>query len=692
MSNGISEEEKNEIEKQCFGMNTTNLSDNPLSFSIFELKSGKVCICRTKYKNVDTSGKAQKYFCHVLVWEDRELMLYPTHISGSKVFKDELTEEDKKVGVTKLLSTLNSIPEDEFAKISDIEEVNEKAVKALEVANKYGSDTVIENIGEKLDEGVLGNVLLKVDLEALKVVFEFLFRAAKVTEKKDYRDKAYEFFFNAIQFIVVNNEEIAIEDVIKLYDNIRKYNEDNIKDFVTKSIENKRLQDAKAYLCGGNLRYSLFFISSIFKNFILLNDKQNSKVPWQLIMKIGIFEELIENCLKILVKSKKEISYALEAVLEDNDYFANLVIMGYKLCSSKNDYDTVIAAYSEVLDGILKDKTLDIVKKVFDKSDGGEILIFAYKYKMKKIVKREEYFKYYCLNVFDENPEYRRKCFSLALEELILSFTDEDFGMEFYREFTEYIEKRKLEKYIGKFLAGRLVSKFQNLVLIKIPNEKEKAIIEEMNFLNNYYGINVSPNISEMIHYAGVLFTENVSVEDFLCDEKKFQFSGIDEEKYEKVLKLMFQIVCPKLNGTLAHIKMKNILMYDRYFVIYFNTYINTMNDILATNGIYAGDKTSYKLYLDFIYFIIKCKALFSEEQFRDIEKFIFESMEKIGLDNLKGYEQYVKDIIINTTKSEEAKKIQKEWQKIYKNLNDEIRKRHILEKFQKIYKRKAKD
>lgn len=691
MSNGISEEERNEIEKQCFGMNTTNLCDNPLSFSIFKLKSGKTCICRTKYKEIDALGKPQSCFCHVLVWEEREIMFYPTQVSGSKVFKDELTEEEKNAETIKQLPILNSIPEDEFAKVSDIEEVNEKAVKALELASKYGLNTVLEAIAEKLDESVLGNVILNVDLKVLKVVFEFLFKAAKVTEKKDYTDKAYEFFFNAIQFIVVNNEEIAIEDIIELYDNIRKYNEDSIKDFASKSIENKRLQDAKSYLNNGNSRYALFCVSTIFKNFILLNNKQNSRIPWELLMKIGILEEVTEDCLKGLIKCKETIIAAFKAVLEDDDYFVNLVIMGCKACCCKNNYDTVIAAYSETLETVPKDKLLDIVKKVFDKEGGGEILIFAYKYKMKKIGKRECYFKYYCLNIFDENPEYRRKYFSLALEELILNFKDEDFGVEFYREFTEYIGKRKLEKYLGKFLAARLVNKFQNLVLIKVPNENEKAIVEEINFLNNYYGINVSPNISQMIHYAGVLFTGSISVEDFLCDEKKFQFDGISEEKYEKVLKLMFQIVCPKLNGTLAHIKMKNILMYDRYFVIYFNTYINTMNDILTANGIYAGDKTSYKLYLDFIYFIIKCKALFSEEQFKDIERFIFESMEKVGLDNLKGCDQYITNIIINTTKSEEAKKIRKEWQKIYKNLNDEIRKRHIIEKFQKIYKRKIK-
>lgn len=692
MSNGISEEERNEIEKQCFSMNSTNLCDNPLSFSTFKLKSGKNCICRMKYKEVDTSGKFQKYFCHVLVWEDEGLMLYPINISDSKVFKDELTEEEKNAEEKKPLPTLDSIPEDEFAKVSDIEEFNEKAVKALELANKYGSHTYLEDIAEKLDEGVLGTVILNVDLKVLKVVFEFLFRAAKVTGKKDYTEKAYEFFFNAIQFIVINSEEIAIEDIIELYDNIRRYNESDIKDFVSKSIENKRLQDAKSYLNNGNSRYALFFASTIFKNFILLNNKQNSKIPWELIMKIGIFEEVTENCLKVLIKYKETIISAFRAVLEDDDYFVNLVITGCKVCCCKNNYDTVIAAYSETLDNISKDKLLNIVKKVFDKNDGGELLIFSYKYKMKKIAKRESYFKYYCLNIFDENPEYRRKYFSLALEELILNFRDEDFGVEFYKEFTEYIGKRRLEKYVGKFLATRLVTKFQNLVLIKVPNENEKAIIEEINFLNNYYGINVSPNISEMMHYAEVLFTGNVSVEDFLCDEKKFQFEGISEEKYEKILKLMFEIVCPKLNGTFEHIKMKNILMYDRYFVIYFNTYINTMNDILTVNGIYAGDKTSYRLYLDFIYFIIKCKALFSEEQFRDIERFISESMEKVGLDNLKGCDQYITNIIINTTKSEEAKKIRKEWQKIYKNLNDEIRKRHILEKIQKIYKRKIKE
>lgn len=128
--------------------------------------------------------------------------------------------------------------------------------------------------------------------------------------------------------------------------------------------------------------------------------------------------------------------------------------------------------------------------------------------------------------------------------------------------------------------------------------------------------------------------------------------------------------------------------MYDRFFVIYFNTYINTMNDIFYAKDRITVNKTSYKLYFDFIYFIIKCKTLFTESQFKDIEKFIFETLKKVDLSYLKNYDKYMQNIIINASQSEEARKVKREWQRIYKNLNDSIKKQHILDKLQKLYRR----
>lgn len=855
MSSGISEKEKGEIERHCFYIRPEGLSSAPVSFSFFKLKNGKPCICRTKYRGIDNSAKVGNYFCHVLIWENKELPFYPIQLYTSKIFKDELTEEEENAQEIKPLPILNNIPKEEFIQTSSIERFlkanlnkkreeglnklidgiidakingkkviladeaaslhmwiaaatmifpisiannitfntynfdaesdseflcgaaaegtkfkisgteknynfnmfdlftsmstevnlkskfgkkaaleytvikdyrrsiiefmelfnytkvderiddyvnllsiinegleklsNEEVIKAVSFANEYALEPVLEGVMERLNEETLGTVILSLDLNMLQVMFEFLFNIAEVTKKKDYIDKAYEFFFNAIQFMVVNAEEIDIEDIIKLYGNIRSYNKNNIQDFISKSIEDKRLEDAKAYLNDKNVRYALFYMCSVFGNFIFLDREQNSKIPWEIIMRIGAFEDITKISLKVLVQSKNALIFLYKIVSQDDDYFANLVSLSANICTSKSSYDIVIAAYNEILEGVSIYKASHLVKKILDKENGGEILIFAYKFKMKKISKRKTYFRGYCLSVFDENPKYRRKYFSLALEELMLGFKAEDFNMEFYNEFTEYIEKRKLEKYIGKFIATRLVNRFQDLVLIEIPDEEQKSVIEEMNFLNNYYSINVSPNISEMIHYAQLLFTGSISVEKFLCDEKKFEFHGIGEEKYVKVLKLMFEIICPKLNSTSAHIKMKNILMYDKFFIIYFNTYINTMGDIFTTSDRSSGNKKSYKLYCDFIYFIMKCKTLFTETQFKDIEKFIFETLEKVDLDYLKNYDKYMKNIIINSSKSEEARRMKREWQKIYKNLNDSIKRKYILNKLQKIYKRK---
>lgn len=868
MSDGLSEEERSEIEKHCFYIQPQKPASDPskmgteenfpIGFSFFKLKSGRPCVCRTKYKGIDSLGKFANYFCHVLVWEGTELPFYPIQLYNSKVFRDGLTEEENSAEEIKPLPILNGVEEEEFIKTYHIEKflkespedkkeekltklvdgiieaktnnkkvifadetqnlymwiaaatmvfpvsfannitfntynfapegteeflcgtVNEgtkfkissmeqsykfnifdlfrdvgtefefksefarkaalqytfikdygksfaefmdlfsygklderidnyvdllklinegiesldyeAAIRALNFANEYGLQPVLERVMEALDEEALGAVLFSSDLDMLKVVFKLLFRAAEVTGKKDYEDKAYGFFFNAVQFLIVNSEEINVQDMLKLYDDIREYNKLYIQDFAVKAIENKRLQDAMTYLKDGNSRCAVFYMCTIFQNFIFLGKEQNSKIPWEIIMRIATLEEFVKVSLKILVKSKEALSLVFKVLIEADNYFGNLMDMSSSMCVAQSDYENAIAAYNEVLDDISKDKASNIIKEILDKKNGGEILIFAYKYKMKRISKRKSYFKNYCLSVFDENPGYRKRYFSLALEELMLSFSAEDFNMEFYKQFTEYIEKRKLEKHIGKFLATRLVNKFQDIVPIELPDEDQRIVIQEINFLNSYYNINVIPNISQMIHYAELLYTGSLSVEKFLCDENKFDFSGIDEGKYEKILRLMFGIICPKLDGTMTHIKMKNILMYDKFFIIYFNTYINTMNDIFNTNGRNAGSKTSYKLYFDFIYFIIKCKTLFTESQFKDIEKFIFQTLEKVDLSYLKNYDKYMQNIIVSASKSEEARKVKREWQRIYKNLNDSIKKKYILDKLQKLYRRRANE
>lgn len=119
MSEGISDEERKEIESYCVYIPPDTLptqpSDKeieelfPIAFSSFKLKNGKRCICSAKYIGKDYSGRYGNYFCHVLI-SDKAWSFYPIELYGSIVFRNSLTCEEENASEIEYLPELDEIP------------------------------------------------------------------------------------------------------------------------------------------------------------------------------------------------------------------------------------------------------------------------------------------------------------------------------------------------------------------------------------------------------------------------------------------------------------------------------------------------------------------------------------------------------------------------------------------------------
>lgn len=557
---------------------------------------------------------------------------------------------------------------------------DEDAVNAIAFVNKYGSESALEKIMSTIDAEALNKITTNLNLKMAEVMFKFLFRISKITRKQEYIDKAYSFFFDSIHFMVVDGENVDIEAILKLYEEIRSYNEDNLQSFVSKAACIDRLKNITVYLEGGTARHAQFYLCSILGDFMVLYKLSKSIMTWEYLEKDIHFKKFIVLCVKVIIADKSKFNYALKYICGNSDYFSNVVNIAFEVCVSGENYTTLISNCSEILSELSFYKASEIIEKILRKKHGGDILILSFKYKLRGARDKFNYFNNYCTNVFDENIQYRDKYFSVALEGLIHDFQSFDFNMSFYETITKYIEERKLEKNLGKKLAEKLVYEFQNMVPIKLPDEAELQVIAEINAIKYLYKINISPNISEMLQCVNVIYKEKVYVEDFLCDTDIFYFDGISEEKYESILDLMFKIICPKLNDILSHMKMKKLLMYDKYRITYFNSYIKAMDDIFDLKG-------SNKIYLDFICFMIKSRSLFSENQFKDIEENIIYNMVKADIAHIEGYDKYIEKSIENVTRGGETSKLRKVWREIYKEARKEIEGKSIFNKIQKIYK-----
>lgn len=110
MSEGISEEERREIERYGLYVPPTNLPTQPgpeeietlfpVALRFFRLKSGRYGICQSKYIGRDYSGRYGNYFCHALIPENGHFPVYPIQFYHSPLFRDHLSQEETQVNVT----------------------------------------------------------------------------------------------------------------------------------------------------------------------------------------------------------------------------------------------------------------------------------------------------------------------------------------------------------------------------------------------------------------------------------------------------------------------------------------------------------------------------------------------------------------------------------------------------------------
>lgn len=110
MSEGITEEERREIERYGLYVPPTNLPTQPtqeeietlfpVALRFFRLESGRFGVCQSRYIGQDYSGRYGNYFCHALILESGNFPIYPIQLYRSPIFKDRLSEDELKIDST----------------------------------------------------------------------------------------------------------------------------------------------------------------------------------------------------------------------------------------------------------------------------------------------------------------------------------------------------------------------------------------------------------------------------------------------------------------------------------------------------------------------------------------------------------------------------------------------------------------
>ncbi|SQB92763.1 Uncharacterised protein [Clostridium tetanomorphum] len=162
MSEGITQEERKEIEAHCIYIPPENLPTQPtkeeikklfpVALSSFRLKHGKYCICQSKYVGKDYSGRYGNYFSHVLI-SDEPWPFYPIELYDSITFRDSLTFEEEIATEISPLPHLDKIHlgnKIDFIQISKFLKGTEMGVKRKSLQALINSIVTYEKEGKNI--------------------------------------------------------------------------------------------------------------------------------------------------------------------------------------------------------------------------------------------------------------------------------------------------------------------------------------------------------------------------------------------------------------------------------------------------------------------------------------------------------------------------------------------------------------
>ncbi|MFL0197572.1 hypothetical protein ACJDU8_18675 [Clostridium sp. WILCCON 0269] len=523
----------------------------------------------------------------------------------------------------------------------------ENIKKALSFAIKYKSVEAYDELFNMLTPK-LEKISTQVDVELSEIITKFLFKAGLEVGNRNHIRKTYEFFFNSIHYFIVDVEEIILEDIIDLYNKIRKLKQVSIDEFVEASLDTNRIKNIQIYIEGGKIRHAKFYFNTIVGDIIAFNNNcgnHNKKILFSTRSEedknITI---LLNRCLKILITSPEDILDILSYFKNEYEYFSRIILKAYYInnySSRRNEVEGLLADFI-VNEG---DKNSEWKRKIYseiNKLSGADNFLFSvYSTKVMKNSEGDNFFVDYCDNVFYFFQDYRNKKFSQCLE---LYLDNKNISLEEYKKIIRYITKGSIMNLVYKNVLKKLFTGFEEKIDIKNA-EKESFIIEKVLEIKNQNKIKTPLGITELLHVGRRIQNPGVINRTALLMDLKVDFFNMDEEQYEEYLRWFLSNICTYLRNTVDHAKVKKALFCEKYSTVFYNIYMDTMEDIILgkkyKDMLRAYGTEGYTIFLDFIISVFKNIEQMDEYSEEIVYYRITEILTKVSEKKLKEYSNY---------------------------------------------------
>lgn len=569
---------------------------------------------------------------------------------------------------------------------STIEDVK----KAVSFAVNYKSIQAYRQLFQQLDPN-LEKISTQVDVELAEMITKFLFMVAKETNDSEHIIKAYEFYFNSIHYLVMDNEDINVEDILILHERIRGIEEITLAQFVKLSLHRYRIEELQTYLQGGKIRHAKFYFKSLISDIMTFNNKYSDGDG------ISIFNEksedsknislLLSKCLNILIKSSEDILNILHTLKYEYEYFTKIIIKAYSINNylyGDNNVEENLARFvieEGRMDEDWKIKTCAYISQI---PSGNDFLFSMYSIELREANNKKEFFISYCYKFFNHFEDYRREGFSNALK-LYLSFReDEESCLDEYKEIVGYINQKSLcdhiEKDVLKILFNELEDKI-NVENIELESYNVRKIFE----LKNKYNIKTPCSIIEIIYSMQKIEESRGALKLTYLEELEVDFLNMDANKYERLLESFLTNLCVYLKSPAEHNKVKKALFCSEYEEIYYNKYFDALESIVLTRRyrdiLKENNREGYQTFIDFLIFLFKDDLGIDEEIEKCLENRITNILKEASEKKLEVYNNYFRR---KASSYKNRVEIIEKWSKIKEKTKEKKQKRNPFSLFRK--------
>jgi hypothetical protein len=565
---------------------------------------------------------------------------------------------------------------------SDIENIK----RALSFAINYKSMEAYDQIFKQLDSK-LEKISSQVDIELAEIITRFLLKAGRQTDNSENVRKAYDFFFDSVHYLIVDAEEVSSEQVLELYKKIKNAEESNMDEFIQLSLEMDRVKAIKTYIEDGKARHAKFYFKTIIDDIITFNDKFSTSNNKKEIF--GVKEEkdkditvFLNKSLRILMTSQEDIVDILNYFKDNCEYFGKIVFQMYtsnKVFNKNLEVEKLLCCFVVGEGDEDKEWKGKIFSEISKLPNCSEFLFSIYIEELRKNNGKKSFFINYCYDIFKLSEEYRNKKFCDALKIYLEVNDSTDISMDEYRKVITYIIKKSLMEYVDNKVIEKLFTYLEENIGID-DAEVESNIIEKIRDIKIKYNIKTPCSIIELLYVGKKIQEPGIVNKAAVLYQLKVDFNNISGGKYSQYLKWFLSNVCVYLKDFKDHIKVEKSLLCLEYSDIYYNIYIDTLEDIIFNkkfkNILKSYNKEGYEILLDFIIMVFKNMEYIEEKTQKIIYDRIINILTKVPE---KKIEEYSKYIIDKSKNLKDKVDIMIKWREIIKIVKEKKQKKSLF-------------